>query len=508
MNHSLDYLRRQAKSLKRAFAAGDDAAIARARAVLPDAAALKHADALHVIAREQGHQSWPKLKSASEIAAMDRDARAERLKYALYLGQHWVVDTLLAADPDLPKANLGLQIALYDRAAVEAALASGAEAATRSIGVRSPLLHLAFSKRIHAAPEKRGDMIAIAEALVAAGADVNDSYPAGPDSPHRLSALYGALGHADNMALATWLLEKGADPNDNESLYHSTELGHHDGLKLLLKHGAVSAGTNALPRAMDFDDVEAVRLLLDAGADPNEGVAQHPSGLPNIVIPGLHQAARRMCSAEMAELLIARGADGRPPYNGHTAYAFARMRGNRAVASVLERAGQATELDETEALLAAAADGAASGRVDPDKLDDETRRIMTRVLGFPGVLAHIQRLHAIGIDPEWKEEMGLTSAHVAGWEGHAPELEWLLTLDPDLEHVNDYGGNLLDTVLHGAENCPARARRDHLACVKLVLAKGATLRRANIVSAGDEEIAAALVDWAEAHPDRLIEDVS
>jgi ankyrin repeat protein len=74
----------------------------------------------------------------------------------------------------------------------------------------------------------------------------------------------------NNMPLASWLLEHGADPNDGESLYHSTELGHHEGLRLLLAHGADPKGTNALLRAMDFHDIEAVKMLMEAGAEVDE----------------------------------------------------------------------------------------------------------------------------------------------------------------------------------------------------------------------------------------------
>ena len=171
---SIDKLLRRAKALKKGFAAGEAEALARVRAVLPQAGALRHADALHVIAREAGFDSWPKLKFAAEATAMDRAAKAERLKIALYFGQHWVVEALLAETPDLGRENFGLAYALYDRANVAQVLARDPEAAVRRVGPRSPILHLAFSRHIHGAGTAR-DMLAVAEALLAAGADVNDT---------------------------------------------------------------------------------------------------------------------------------------------------------------------------------------------------------------------------------------------------------------------------------------------------------------------------------------------
>ncbi|MEX1344977.1 MAG: ankyrin repeat domain-containing protein, partial [Candidatus Limnocylindrales bacterium] len=87
--NDLDRHRQEAKRLRRAFAAGDADAVRRVRAVLGDAGLPQHAQALHVIAREQGHSSWPRLKLALETAAMDRAQRAERLGRALYFGQEW-----------------------------------------------------------------------------------------------------------------------------------------------------------------------------------------------------------------------------------------------------------------------------------------------------------------------------------------------------------------------------------------------------------------------------------
>lgn len=76
----IDRLRVAAKRLKKAFASGDGDAARRLRAAVPGTAPPKHADFLHVIAREQGYESWPKLKLAAEAAGMTRAERASRTR--------------------------------------------------------------------------------------------------------------------------------------------------------------------------------------------------------------------------------------------------------------------------------------------------------------------------------------------------------------------------------------------------------------------------------------------
>ncbi|MDJ0826487.1 MAG: ankyrin repeat domain-containing protein [Rhodobacter sp.] len=506
MSDPTEKLRRQAKTLRKAYQAGETDAVARVRAVLPEAGGIKHADALHVIARELGFDSWPKLKLAREAAAMGREAKAERLKIALFHGQGWVVEALLAETPDLGRDTLGLACALYDAAHVQAALARDPGAATRLVGVRRPILHLAFSQHF-----KHGgsaaDMLAVAEALLGAGADVNDSFPYDGDDNAPLSALYGALGHAGNLALAEWLLDRGADPNDGESLYHATELGHTKGLELLLKHGARPERTNALPRALDFNDHAAVRLLLEAGADPNEGIEQHPSGEPSFVIPALHQAARRLCDAEMIGMLLDAGADPSMRYRDMTPYSIARVYGNPAAADRIAAAGGDTTLGREEALLAAAAEGevAPGNYIDPAKLPLDYRNLIRAMLHLPGRLGNVKRLVALGLEYDRPDEMDLTPVHVAGWEGLPEVVAYFLSLKPDLGHINGYGGTLLSTIIHGSENCPARAERDHIGCARLALEEGVALPSRAIELAGEADMAAFLADWGARYPGQVVE---
>ena len=111
-----------------------------------------------------------------------------------------------------------------------------------------------------------------------------------------MSALYGAAGIRHDPELTSALLEAGANPDDGESVYHSTEAESPDCLRILLEHGAQTADTNALAHALDDERLEHVRLLLEYGADPNEGFC-------------VAHAVRRGRGPETIELLVSHGAD-------------------------------------------------------------------------------------------------------------------------------------------------------------------------------------------------------
>lgn len=503
----IEQLKRDAKRLRAAFDTGALAARQRVEAyVTASHTELKHADFLHVIAKETGFDSWPRLVWAAETVGLDRAARQQRLGTALFHGQAFVIEQLLSETLDLAQQDFGLACALYDLGTVRRMLDESPERATRPCGVRRPILHLAFSRYIHMRPELEPDMLALADLLLAHGADVNDSMPVAPDNDHPLSALYGAIGHGNNMALGAWLLEHGADPNDGESLYHATELGHHTGLRLLLQHGADPKGTNALLRAMDFHDHTAVEMLLAHGARADDFDGSPVGGETPWVVPALHQAARRGSDARMVELLLDAGADGTRFYQGASVFGYARVFGNHALSQALEARGLASDLSPEEQLLARAADRYDTpGRfIDPARLPETYRTILQMLVPLPERIGQIKRLVALGMEYDRPDSTGLTPVQIAGWEGLPEVMGYFLQLKPDLGHVNGYGGTLLSTILHGSENAPEAAKRDHIACLRMALEEGVALPRHAITAAGREETRDFLQDWADRYPGQVV----
>jgi hypothetical protein len=147
------------------------------------------------------------------------------------------------------------------------------------------------------------------------------------------------------------LLEAGADPNDGESLYHSLE--DPDCTRLLLQHGARVTGTTALRRALDMPDPGALELLLAHGGDPNEPASGPPADFWGA--PLLRAIAVRR-SAQHVEALPAAGADPSAcTRDGISAYRLALQAGLPEIADLLRAAGAAEPLSEDEQFVAACA---------------------------------------------------------------------------------------------------------------------------------------------------------
>jgi hypothetical protein len=402
----LDHLKKQAKDLLARFRQGEPEALSRFRDVLPaargkdDAAisalGLRLHDAQSCIAREYGFASWADLKSFVEMRqARSADAAALLRTFLpfIYAGdiaggtgraRPALAARILDEHPKLLGDDPYLACAVGDVATLRRETERDPTWVDRPGGPLAlpPLVAVTQSSLLRL-PAYRDRLHASARFLLEAGAPPNQSitsrWAASPEQPsetYPLSALYGAAGQNHDPELTRLLLQRGANPNDGESLYHSLE--NPDCTRLLLEAGARVAGSNALHRALDLDDVAPLRLLLAHGGDPNEPAQGPPTsdwGTP------LMWAIRRRRSPAHIEALLAAGADvAAVTPRGESAYALALRFGLPEVADLVRKAGGGSDVSEEERFIAACAAN-----------DEPTaREILSRRPGVFGELSDMQ----------------------------------------------------------------------------------------------------------------------
>jgi ankyrin repeat protein len=389
-------------------------------------------------------------------------------------GEMETAKKLLAENPALAQADIYTASVLGEADFVGSLLNENPSLATAKGGPRDwpPLLYACFS-RFHREGSARAEgIVRTAKLLLAHGADPNTFYEDDrfPDNP--LPALYGATGHSNNAALARALLEAGANPNDNESLYHSSEHSDHVCMKLLFEFGIKPEKTNALKRNLDFDDLEGARLLLEYGTDPNEYIPT-----------ALHHAVIRGRGGEFVDLLVQHGVNLEArDEKGKTAYELACRYGNNSAAKALARHGANTDLSSTEQFLAACAraDEAAVRAIIAEQpnivstLGMGDKRVMADMAMFNNVEA-VRLMLEIGMDVAAPGDHHATPLHWAGWHGHKETVDVLLKYNPPLEAVDGaYGGTPLGWTGHGSVNC-GNSKGDYVGTVKSLLAAGAVI---------------------------------
>ncbi|BDU21761.1 ankyrin repeat domain-containing protein [Dyella sp. GSA-30] len=361
----LDHLKKQAKVLLDGFRLKDRDALERIRVALPVAANFNHEaiaqmdlrlhDAQSCIAREYGFASWMQLKEYVALAAATADAATRRHQWQLWtfgygyqVAKPRLAERLLHDHPDVLAGNAVLACAVGDVATVKAAIAADPDWArtAHADNAMTPLVCATFSGLI-ALPGYAPGIRTCVELLLDAGADPNAVWidPQLPGDP--LSALYGAAGRNHDVVITRALLAAGANPNDNESLYHATEAADSTLTKLLLDAGAHVTGCNALFRALDMERPETLRLLLAHGGDPNEDGAHG--------FPLLHAIHRRR-SPDIIGILLDAGANpSASTHHGVSAYRLAHCLGLTEVTERLLRAGAVADHRPGDAFLNACA---------------------------------------------------------------------------------------------------------------------------------------------------------
>ncbi|MEO7271949.1 MAG: ankyrin repeat domain-containing protein [Vicinamibacterales bacterium] len=341
----LDQLRNQAKDLLRDVRAGEPSALADFREFHPERigpALAALADAQLVLARSYRASSWPQLTAVVDaITAIARDDFGTLRDVAAGL-------PALARDRDRPRDGWRAALASAADAAIRRLMlqlrergAHSADALLARPDLQPVLDTLRLLGRVGGSPAAdwvggsvevlRGSDFAL---LAEIGADVRaslgwtalalETYARDPAGKHRILDVMASHGvplpdsppmalHRGRLDLLEAHLRR--DPAllartfSHEDIYPPS-LACHDAHELAL-HGAPLAGATLLHMAVDYEDLEVARWLLDHGAEVNarahvdaDGFGGH-TALFNCVVT--YNAGR--ADEPLARLLLERGAD-------------------------------------------------------------------------------------------------------------------------------------------------------------------------------------------------------
>ena len=453
---NLENLKKQAKRLLKSVKSGDAEALARIAPYFGDPAALGLQDAQLVLAREHGFASWSRLKAEVEKtpgAALERvgpgPELADRFLHQAMLtyseSQHpddnqWdKAAALLAAHPEIRDASIHTAAACGDVARLARWLDDEPGLLEREGGPFgwAPLMYAAYSRLPGVSTLEAGRF------LLARSANPNLYFMWG--GQYRFTALTGVFGqgeggperlpeHPDFAAFARLLLEAGADPNDSQAAYNRMFLPDDTCLELLLEFGL---GPEARCNWLLQEDGQLV---------PHHQTTLHYQ-LANAVKAGLLRRVR---------LLAGRGVDLDEPDQDRTLYEWALLGGHDEIAEFLLAQG-ATEVALREVALFRGA-----------CLAGERGKAEEMLARSPGLIEEVLADHPHLL-------------HNAAGADNAPAVELMIDLGFDPNRT------------HGAAPLHHAAAGGRLEMVKLLISRGAD------PAARDQNYFANAAGWAEFH---------
>jgi ankyrin repeat protein len=248
--------------------------------------------------------------------------------------------------------------------------------------------------------------------------------------------LYGAAGVAHHPELTRLLLERGADPNDREVVYHTPESYDNRALKVLVETGKLTAESLSLLliRKHDWHDVDGIRWLLAHGVDLDRPRWRGVSPL--------HHALARDNALAIIALLLDHGADPALQVDGMSGTAIAARRGRGDLLELFRTRGIALDLDGVERLIAACAvnDGATVRAIaarEPALVRELVAQGGTLLAEFAGNgnTAGVGQLLDLGVsagalfeegDGYWDIARNSTALHVAAWRAEHETVRLLI----------------------------------------------------------------------------------
>ena len=372
------------------------------------------------------------------------------LEAALWHGSLDRAEAILSTHPEVASRDIHTAAVLGDHVAVERFLAL--DAANASLKAPpyggDPLVYLCLSKYLRLDPARSAGFLHAARVLLDAGADPNTGFRTTGEHPEFESALYGAAGVAHHAELTRLLIERGAEPNDEEAVYHSPESYDLGAMKVLVETGRLTRESLALMliRKHDWHDYEGVKYLLERGVDPN---VDRWRGFRAI-----HHAVARDNHVRIIELLLDHGADPAVSQEGASAVARAARRGRGDLLELFEQRGIPIDLDGADRLIAACArhDAAAVRSIaaaGPALVREVVERGGTLLAEFAGTgnSEGVRHLLDLGIhvnalyggDGYFDIAKNSTALHVAAWRAWHDTVKVLIERGAEVNATDDRG---------------------------------------------------------------------
>ncbi|MGI9305530.1 MAG: ankyrin repeat domain-containing protein [Gammaproteobacteria bacterium] len=442
-NASLENLKKQAKSLLKAVKAKDSATLSRIKPFFSNPDAMGLQDAQLVLARDYGFSSWATMKAHISSGAPPDQPSADQLANDFL---HHVVNSysevddpdparwqyakdLLDDHPEIRDENIYTACAIGDTARVKKWLDEEPGLINQKGGYYNwePLMYAAYSRLPGVSTLEVGKL------LIGRGADPNAHYMWG--GQYKFTALTGVFGqgesgptrqaeHPEFEAFARLLLDAGASPNDSQAAYNRMFLPDNTCLELLLEYGLSRTDKNNW-------------FLCE-----NDELLPHPDETMHYQLIW----ALKHGMTERTKLLVDHGVDVNKSQDGKTPYEWARLGGDREVADYLVANGAtATQLSDVDAFRGAclSADrGLAEAmlRQKPELIADvlEVHPDLIHDAAGSNNLAAVALMTALGLDVN--HLTSTTPLHQAAWGGHVDMVKLLLEkgADPTLRDLDHF----------------------------------------------------------------------
>jgi ankyrin repeat protein len=434
------------------------------------------------------------------------------IRAATWFGPLEPAQAILAAHPEIAKENIYVAAILGDEVAVRRLLVEDPQNAFKKAPPYDgdALVCLCLSKYLRLDPARSDGFLRTATALLDTGADPNTGFWSEGEHREWETALYGAAGFAHHAELTRLLLERGADPNDDETFYHAPETYDNAAMKVLVESGKMHPDklNGMLLRKADWHDYEGIKYLLEHGADPN--------AMTIWGYTALHQALRRDNALKNIELMLEHGADPmiqaaaevRPAFTPQlganrqrSGWVIAARRGRRDVLEALERRGFAMEFQGLDRLIAAVArNNAATVRAiaaaEPQLVQELLAQGGTLLAEFAGTdnTEGVRMLLELGVpvdalyegDPYFGIPKDSTALHVADWKAWHKTVKFLIERGAAVNAVDGNGRTPLQLAVRACVDSYWMNRRTPES-VEALLRAGASVNGTKIPT-GYEEI--------------------